>query len=152
MTNFADIEERILGGTTARRGDVVITSGEGCWVYDERGRKYLDLGSAQGVAMLGHCHPGVTAAIQKQAETLTLCPSYLYNDMRAAFAQFGQDILRNLVKGWLVAKEICLVVEQSLDHFSGKVAVFGIFVGSIEQARKLVEAVKAMLAEHARQG
>src|SRR5688572_3564258 len=71
----AEIEERILGGTTARRGDVVIVTGEGCWVYDEDGNKYLDLGSAQGVAMLGHCHPGVTAAIQAQAEMLTLCPS-----------------------------------------------------------------------------
>ena len=84
---YAEIEERILGGTTARRGDVVITRGEGCWVFDEAGNKYLDLGSAQGVAMLGHCHPGVTAAIQAQAETLTLCPSYLYNDKRAEFAQ-----------------------------------------------------------------
>ena len=83
----AEIEETILGGTTARRGDVVITRGEGCWVFDDNGKKYLDLGSAQGVAMLGHCHPGVTAAIQEQAETLTLCPNYLYNDKRAEFAQ-----------------------------------------------------------------
>ena len=34
--NYADVEERILGGTTARRGDVVITRGEGCWVYRRR--------------------------------------------------------------------------------------------------------------------
>ncbi len=90
---FAEVEERILGGTTARRGDVVITRGEGCWVFDEGGRKYLDLGSAQGVAMLGHCHPGVTAAIQAQAETLTLCPNYLYNDTRAEFAKALVDVL-----------------------------------------------------------
>jgi LysW-gamma-L-lysine/LysW-L-ornithine aminotransferase len=89
----AEVEERILGGTTARRGDVVIASGEGCWLYDEDGKKYLDLGSAQGVAMLGHCHPGVTAAIQEQAQTLTLCPSYLYNDKRAEFAQALADVL-----------------------------------------------------------
>jgi acetylornithine/LysW-gamma-L-lysine aminotransferase len=91
--NHAQVEERILGGTTARRGDVVITRGEGCWVFDEDGKKYLDLGSAQGVAMLGHCHPGVTAAIQAQAETLTLCPSYLYNDTRAEFAQALVNVL-----------------------------------------------------------
>jgi acetylornithine/LysW-gamma-L-lysine aminotransferase len=89
----AAVEERVLGGTTARRGDVVITSGEGCWVFDEDGKKYLDLGSAQGVAMLGHCHPGVTTAIQEQAQTLTLCPSYLYNDKRAEFAQALVDVL-----------------------------------------------------------
>jgi acetylornithine/LysW-gamma-L-lysine aminotransferase len=89
----AEVEERILGGTTARRGEVVITRGEGCWVFDADDNKYLDLGSAQGVAMLGHCHPAVTAAIQEQAQTLTLCPSYLYNDKRAEFAQALADVL-----------------------------------------------------------
>ena len=91
--NYAQVEERILGGTTARRGEVVITRGEGCWVFDEDGKKYLDLGSAQGVAMLGHCHPGVTAAIQEQAQTLALCPNYLYNDTRAEFAKALVDVL-----------------------------------------------------------
>ena len=32
--NYAEVEERILGGTTARRGDVVITRGEGSWLWD----------------------------------------------------------------------------------------------------------------------
>ncbi|HWI20023.1 MAG TPA: aminotransferase class III-fold pyridoxal phosphate-dependent enzyme, partial [Vicinamibacterales bacterium] len=92
MTN-AELEELILGGTTARRGDVVIVRGEGSWLWDENGNKYLDLGSAQGVAMLGHCHPGVTSAIQEQAETLALCPSYLYNDKRAEFAKALVSVL-----------------------------------------------------------
>ena len=91
--NYAKVEEQILGGTTARRGDVVITRGEGCWLFDTNGRKYLDLGSAQGVAMLGHCHPRVTEAIVEQAQTLALCPNYLYNDRRAEFAQALVDVL-----------------------------------------------------------
>jgi acetylornithine/LysW-gamma-L-lysine aminotransferase len=82
----AALEERILGGTTARRGDAVFVRGEGCWLVDSEGRRYLDLSSAQGVAMLGHCHPRVSDAIARQARTLTLCPSYLYNDVRAEFA------------------------------------------------------------------
>ena len=64
----AAIEERILGGTTARRGDAVFVRGEGCWLVDSDGRRYLDLSSAQGVAMLGHCHPRVTEAIARQAQ------------------------------------------------------------------------------------
>ena len=80
-------EEQILGGTTARRGDTVFVRGEGCWMVDSDGHRYLDLSSAQGVAMLGHCHPRVTAAIVHQAQTLALCPNYLYNDVRAAFAE-----------------------------------------------------------------
>ena len=85
--NLSAIEESILGGTTARRGDAVFVSGEGCWLTDAEGNRFLDLSSAQGVAMLGHCHPNVTAAIARQAHTLALCPNYLYNDVRAQFAE-----------------------------------------------------------------
>lgn len=87
MSGFAEIEERILGGTTARRGDAVFVSGEGCWLTDADGHRYLDLSSAQGVAMLGHCHPSISEAIARQAHTLALCPNYLYNDVRARFAE-----------------------------------------------------------------
>jgi acetylornithine/LysW-gamma-L-lysine aminotransferase len=82
----ASIEERVLGGTTARRGDAVFVRGEGSWLFDSTGRRYLDLSSAQGVAMLGHCHPRVSAAIAHQANVLSLCPNYLYSDVRAEFA------------------------------------------------------------------
>ena len=85
--DWAALEEQILGGTTARRGDAVFVRGEGCWLIDSQGRRYLDLSSAQGVAMLGHCHPRVTDAVAHQAQTLMLCPNYLYNDVRAEFAQ-----------------------------------------------------------------
>jgi acetylornithine/LysW-gamma-L-lysine aminotransferase len=87
MSGLADVEERVLGGTTARRGDAVFVSGEGCWLTDAEGQRYLDLSSAQGVAMLGHCHPAISEAIARQAHTLALCPNYLYNDVRARFAE-----------------------------------------------------------------
>jgi acetylornithine/LysW-gamma-L-lysine aminotransferase len=91
--DFAAIEERILGGTTARRGDAVFVRGEGCWLIDSQGRRYLDLSSAQGVAMLGHCHPRVSEAVAQQAQTLMLCPNYLYNDVRAEFANALTTVL-----------------------------------------------------------
>jgi LysW-gamma-L-lysine/LysW-L-ornithine aminotransferase len=87
MTDWARIEEQILGGTTMRRGEAVFVSGEGCWLTDADGARYLDLSSAQGVAMLGHCHPSISEAIARQAHTLALCPNYLYSDVRARFAQ-----------------------------------------------------------------
>lgn len=89
----AGIEEQILGGTTARRGDVVFVRGEGCWLIDSNDRRYLDLSSAQGVAMLGHCHPRLTAAVARQAGTLMVCPSYVYNDVRAEFARALTGVL-----------------------------------------------------------
>jgi acetylornithine/LysW-gamma-L-lysine aminotransferase len=87
------LEERILGGTTARRGDAVFVRGEGCWLFDSNGRRYLDLSSAQGVAMLGHSHPGLAAAVAQQAATLISCPAFLYNDKRAEFAQALTEVL-----------------------------------------------------------
>lgn len=84
--HHAAIEERVLGGTTSRRGETVFVRGTGCWLTASDGRRYLDLAAAQGVAMLGHCHPRVTAAIARQAATLTLCPNYLYSEARAEFA------------------------------------------------------------------
>ncbi len=86
QSNFAVIEESLLGGTTARRGEVVISRGEGCWLWDTEGKRYLDLGAAQGVAMLGHCHPKLSAALAAQAQQLISCPSFLYNDTRAQYA------------------------------------------------------------------
>lgn len=83
---LAQIEESILGGTTARRGDLVIARGEGCWLWDVAGTRYLDLTAAQGVAMLGHCHPKLSAALAAQAHELIACPNFLYNSTRARFA------------------------------------------------------------------
>jgi acetylornithine/LysW-gamma-L-lysine aminotransferase len=90
---WAEIEEQILGGTTARRGNAVFARGEGCWLFDVEGRRYLDLSSAQGVAMLGHCHPSISEAIGRQAATLISCPSFLYNETRAAFAAALVEVL-----------------------------------------------------------
>jgi acetylornithine/LysW-gamma-L-lysine aminotransferase len=91
--NLAEIEERLAGGTTQRRGDAVFTRGEGCWLWDAAGKRYLDLTAAQGVAMLGHCHPVLSDALAKQAHTLIACPNFLYNDTRAKFVAKLEEVL-----------------------------------------------------------
>ncbi len=91
--DYAAVEEQILGGTTQRRGETVITHGEGCWLFDTDGKRYLDLTAAQGVAMLGHSHPKLTAALAAQAHTLIACPNFLYNSTRAEFAAKLAEVL-----------------------------------------------------------
>jgi acetylornithine/LysW-gamma-L-lysine aminotransferase len=66
---------------------VTIVRGEGCTVWDEHGRAYLDCAAGYGVANLGHCHPAVVAAIQEQAARLLSCPETLHNDQRALLLQ-----------------------------------------------------------------
>jgi 4-aminobutyrate aminotransferase len=50
--------------------DIVAVRGEGSWLEDADGRRYLDFGSGIAVTNTGHCHPKVVAAIRAQAETL----------------------------------------------------------------------------------
>ena len=48
-----------------------IVKGEGCYLYDLHGKKYLDLESGIWCLPLGHCHPQINAAISAQADLLT---------------------------------------------------------------------------------
>ena len=54
----------------ADRG-ISLARGEGCYLWDDHGRRYLDLMTNYGVNLLGHAHPQVTEAIERQARLLT---------------------------------------------------------------------------------
>ncbi len=83
VSEYQALEQAHGIGVYAKR-PVTIVRGEGCTVWDEHGRAYLDCASGYGVANLGHCHPAVVAAIQDQAVRLLSCPETLYNDQRAS--------------------------------------------------------------------
>ncbi|WP_457567472.1 acetylornithine/succinylornithine family transaminase [Desulfurobacterium sp.] len=55
---------------TYNRYPVSFVKGKGCYLYDEKGREYLDMLAGIAVCNLGHCHPEVTEAICNQAKTL----------------------------------------------------------------------------------
>lgn len=55
---------------TYPRADLVFERGEGAWLYTETGQKYLDFGAGVAVTALGHAHPHLVEALQKQAERL----------------------------------------------------------------------------------
>lgn len=76
------IEKQYNSGVYAKR-DIVIVRGEGATLYDDRGKAYVDCVGGQGVANLGHAHPGVAQAIAAQAQKLVSCPEMFYNDQRA---------------------------------------------------------------------
>jgi acetylornithine/LysW-gamma-L-lysine aminotransferase len=50
---------------------ISLARGEGCYLWDDQGRRYLDLMTNYGVNLLGHAHPHVNAAIDRQASLLT---------------------------------------------------------------------------------
>jgi acetylornithine/N-succinyldiaminopimelate aminotransferase len=55
---------------TYSRFPVTLVRGEGCRVWDDKGKEYLDFAAGIAVCSLGHCHPAVTEAIARQAGTL----------------------------------------------------------------------------------
>jgi len=60
--------------------DVVLTRGEGVWVYDLEGRRYLDGLSAYSALNHGHCHPRLVNALTQQAQRLTLTSRAFHTD------------------------------------------------------------------------
>jgi acetylornithine/LysW-gamma-L-lysine aminotransferase len=83
---IVDIENRFTANVFSKR-PVVLTRGKGALVWDINGKEYVDCSTSYGVALLGHCHPKVVAAIQAQAEQLITCHGCYYNDKRAEFVE-----------------------------------------------------------------
>ena len=77
--------EDSLGITFCNRQAVAIERGEGCKVWDEEGREYLDFTSGWGVTCLGHSHPVITGAIYAQAQKIIQNPNsgFTYSPARA---------------------------------------------------------------------
>jgi acetylornithine/LysW-gamma-L-lysine aminotransferase len=79
-----DVETRFMANVFSKK-PVVLVKGKGALVWDINGKEYVDCSTSYGVALLGHCHPKVVAAIQAQAEQLITCHGAYYNDRRAEF-------------------------------------------------------------------
>jgi acetylornithine/N-succinyldiaminopimelate aminotransferase len=62
---------------TYKRLGIAPTSGQGSWLFDDEGNRYLDFIAGIATNSLGHGHPALVKAIQEQAETLIHC-SNLY--------------------------------------------------------------------------
>lgn len=64
---------------------VVLTKGEGVYVWDVEGKKYYDFLSAYSAVNQGHCHPKIVEAMMKQAHTLMLTSRAFYNDQLGVY-------------------------------------------------------------------
>ncbi|MEJ2149186.1 MAG: ornithine--oxo-acid transaminase [Chloroflexota bacterium] len=80
------LEER-LGAHNYQPLDVVLTRGEGVWVYDVEGRRYLDCLSAYSALNQGHSHPRIVQALVEQASRLTLVSRAFRSDQLPLFYQ-----------------------------------------------------------------
>ncbi len=72
---------------TYNRYPVSFVKGEGCWLYDSQGKKYLDMLAGIAVCNLGHCHPRVSEAICQQAKTLIHTSNLFHIEPQAELAE-----------------------------------------------------------------
>lgn len=77
--------ETRLGANNYKPLDVVLSHGQGVWVTDLEGRRYLDCLSAYSAVNQGHCHPKILAALTEQAGKLTLTSRAFRNDQLGLF-------------------------------------------------------------------
>src|SRR5579871_4213422 len=83
-TDFIATEAR-FGAQNYEPLGVVLSRGEGVWVWDTQGNLYLDCLSAYSAINQGHCHPKILAAMVEQAGKLTLTSRAFHNDQLASF-------------------------------------------------------------------
>ncbi|HLI45663.1 MAG TPA: aspartate aminotransferase family protein [Geobacterales bacterium] len=92
MLNYREIED-LHQLNSFYKLPVVIERGEGFYVYDIEGKKYLDFMCGYGVALLGHNHEVIKNAIIEQINKIITCHSSLYLDVRAEFLELLFSVL-----------------------------------------------------------
>jgi ornithine--oxo-acid transaminase len=82
-----DLEEK-YGAHNYHPIPVVISRGEGVFVWDVEGKRYYDFLSAYSAVNQGHCHPRIVQALIDQAQKLTLTSRAFHNDVLGEYEQF----------------------------------------------------------------
>ncbi|HIT45149.1 MAG TPA: acetylornithine/succinylornithine family transaminase [Candidatus Aphodovivens excrementavium] len=94
LTQQKQLENEYVMHTFGRK-PVELVRGSGMEVFDDEGRSYLDFIGGIGVLSLGHCHPAVVDALQKQTAKLMHVSNYYYIEDRGEVAQTVSDLLND---------------------------------------------------------
>ena len=86
-TSDSIVLENTYGAQNYKPLDVVLTRGEGVWLWDVEGKKYLDCLSSYSAVNQGHCHPKILQTLIDQSRKLTLTSRAFRNDQLGLFYQ-----------------------------------------------------------------
>lgn len=78
-------QERAYGAHNYEPLPVVLTRGEGVYVWDKNGKQYIDMMSAYSAVSHGHCHPRLVKVLVEQAQTLAMVSRAFYTDKLGLF-------------------------------------------------------------------
>ncbi len=128
-SNVIDLEN-VFGAHNYQPLPVVLVRGKGVHVWDDQGKRYLDMMSAYSAVSHGHCHPRLVKVLARQAKQLAVCSRAFYNDQLGPF----------------LAKACALTgYDQALPMNSGAEAV----ETALKAARKWAYQIKRVPQEHA---
>lgn len=98
MKSIQELEEQYIINTYNRRPDLTpcLVRGEGSYLWDDKGKRYLDFLSGLAVNVVGHCHPQVVEAVKKQAEILSHTSNLYYSGPQAELAR---ALVENTIPG-----------------------------------------------------
>lgn len=85
--DFIELEEK-YGAHNYHPLPVVLSKGEGIYLWDVEGKKYFDFLSAYSAVNQGHCHPKIINAMIEQAKTLTLTSRAFYNNCLGPYEKY----------------------------------------------------------------
>jgi len=85
--NLIELEDK-YGAHNYHPLPVVLSKGEGVYVWDVEGKRYYDFLSAYSAVNQGHCHPKIVGAMIQQAQTLTLTSRAFYNDQLGPYEEY----------------------------------------------------------------
>lgn len=86
MSNIKTIDKQYVANTYGRF-DLVLTHGEGSTVYDEAGKKYIDLATGIAVNTFGYCDPGWISAVEEQLHRIQHTSNLYYSEPCARLAE-----------------------------------------------------------------
>ena len=81
-------KEHAFGAHNYHPLPVVLSKGEGVFVWDVEGKRYFDFLSAYSAVNQGHCHPKIVKALYDQAQKLALTSRAFYNDCLGEFEEY----------------------------------------------------------------
>ncbi|MBI2607119.1 MAG: ornithine--oxo-acid transaminase [Deltaproteobacteria bacterium] len=89
--DYVELEDR-FGAHNYHSLPVVLTKGEGVFLWDVEGRRYFDFLSAYSAVNQGHCHPKIVNALIAQARTLALTSRAFHNDRLGPFEKYVTEL------------------------------------------------------------
>jgi acetylornithine aminotransferase len=121
MTTSAPPEPHVMG--TYGRLPFALSHGQGCWVWDTQGRKYIDGLGGIAVNTLGHAHPRLVPALQEQIGRLIHCSNYyqmpLQEQLAAKLCELSGLDNAFFCNSGLEANEAALKIARKFGHDKG---------------------------------